>query len=269
MIEAHATTRGQRARHRIGIDRLDADDFRLRTHALHVRRDPGDRSAAAHRDIDRLDRLRMLAADLDADRPLSGDDVRIVVRMDEGEAARLAQRVRMLVRVGKRVAVQQHVAAPPLHRVDLDPRCRHRHHDNCAAAELGRRQRDALRVIARRRRDHALFELLARQMRHLVVRAADLVREHRLLVLALQQHAVLQSRRQPGGQIKRRLDGDVVDARIENLPQVVDRHRARARRLGRQATASAARGVGTGGGAIRFHTAFPPLSRSSAITYAA
>ena len=36
--ELDAASRGERARHRVGIDRLDADDPDLGTHALHVRR---------------------------------------------------------------------------------------------------------------------------------------------------------------------------------------------------------------------------------------
>jgi hypothetical protein len=57
-------------------------------------------------------------------------------------------------------------------------------------------QRHALCVVAGRSADHAALQLLGRQVRHLVVGAAQLEAEHRLLVLALEQHVVAQSPRQ-------------------------------------------------------------------------
>ena len=63
-----------------------------------------------------------------------------------------------------------------------------------------------------------------RQVRHLVVRAAQLEREHRLLVLALQQHAVAEPARQRRRELERRLDRDVVDLRGQDLLQIVDGH---------------------------------------------
>ena len=90
-----------------------------------------------------------------------------------------------------------------------------------AAAEALRRERDALRVIAGRRGDHAVRALRGRQMRHLVVRAAQLEREHRLLVLALEQHAVAEPRGKRRGGLERRLDRDVVHLRGEDLLQVI------------------------------------------------
>ena len=52
-------------------------------HALHVGGDAGDQAAAADRHEDRVDRARVLAQDLHADRALPGDHVRIVVRVHE------------------------------------------------------------------------------------------------------------------------------------------------------------------------------------------
>ena len=67
-------------------------------------------------------------------------------------------------------------------------------------------------------------------MRHLVVGAAQLEREHRLLVLALQQHAVAEAPRQRRRELERRLDRDVVDLGGQDLLQVVDGHGGRRRR---------------------------------------
>ena len=74
-------------------------------------------------------------------------------------------------------------------------RRRDRHHDRRAAAEPLRGERHALRVVAGRRRDHAARAARAGgRLRHLVVGAAQLEREHRLQVLALEQHAVAEAR---------------------------------------------------------------------------
>ena len=54
----------------------------------------------------------------------------------------------------------------------------------------------ALRVVAGAARHHAPPALLRVQVRHLVVRAAQLEAEHGLLVLALEQHEIASSRRE-------------------------------------------------------------------------
>ncbi|KGX95462.1 hypothetical protein Y023_5404 [Burkholderia pseudomallei A79D] len=71
-------------------------------------------------------------------------------------------------------------------------------------------------------------------MRHLVVRAAQLEREHRLVVLALQVDGVAQPRGQAARAFERRLARDVVHARVQDQLQViVERARARRDRRGR------------------------------------
>jgi len=114
------------------------------------------------------------------------------------------------------LAVQHHFGAARRHRVDLDLRRGHRHDDDGAAAELLRGQRHALRMVAGAGRDHAALERGRRQVRHLVVRAAQLEREHRLQVLALEQQRVAEALRQAGRALERRFDGHVVDARLED-----------------------------------------------------
>jgi hypothetical protein len=47
------------------------------------------------------------------------------------------------------------------------------------------------------------FQLLGRQVGHLVVGAAQLEAEHRLLVLALEQHVVAQAARQAARRLQR------------------------------------------------------------------
>jgi hypothetical protein len=76
-------------------------------------------------------------------------------------------------------------------------------------------------MVAGRRTDHTLFQLFRLQVRHLVVGAAQLEAEHRLLVLAFQQHPVVQAAAQVLRGFKGRLDGHVINARGQNFLQIV------------------------------------------------
>ena len=48
VLELHAPAERQRAVHRVGLERLDADDLHVGTQRLDVAGDPGDESASAH-----------------------------------------------------------------------------------------------------------------------------------------------------------------------------------------------------------------------------
>ncbi len=109
VVERHAVSRGDGTRHGVRIDGLHADDLHVRPQALHVGRHAGDQPAAAHRDEDRVDRLRALAQDLHADGALAGDHVRIVVGMHERELARRLEALRLGIGLGVGIAVQAHV----------------------------------------------------------------------------------------------------------------------------------------------------------------
>src|SRR6266540_3635905 len=222
--ELHAPPRLERARHRVGILRLHADDADLRAHALDIRGDAGDQAAAADRDEDRVEIALPLAQQLHADRALTGDHIGIVVRMHERRLRPALQLERMRVGVAVRIAVQHHLRAARGDRSDLDLRRGDGHHDRRLAAERLRGERDTLRVIAGGGRDDAVRALGRAQMRHLVVGAAQLEREHRLLILALEQHAVAEPPRQVRRELERRLDRDVVDLRGQDLLQIIDRH---------------------------------------------
>ncbi|OIQ72741.1 hypothetical protein GALL_456260 [mine drainage metagenome] len=166
----------------------------------------------------------MLAQDFHRDGSLSGDHVRIVEGVNEGQPLLVLQGEGMGIGVAVAVAFEHDVHAGPAkgaHRVDLHLRRRRWHHDHRAAAQLVRRQRHPLRVVASRGADHAACALLVAQARHLVVRPAQLEAEHRLRVLALEQHLVVQAARQVARRIERRLDGHVVHPCVQNTLQIV------------------------------------------------
>ena len=78
-----------------------------------------------------------------------------------------------------------------------------RHVDPAVDAHRPARHREALRVIARRRAHHPGGDLLRGQLHQQVVGAAQLVRAHRLQVLALQVDLRAGDRRQPLAELQR------------------------------------------------------------------
>ncbi|CAJ6434725.1 Uncharacterised protein [Burkholderia pseudomallei] len=219
-----APARRERLLHRARIVGLHADHLDLRAHRLHVRGHARREPAAADRHEDRVNRPLMLAQDLHRDRALARDHVRIVERMDEREAALGLHLHRVRVRVAVRFARLDHLdgrSAVRAHRVDLHLRRRHRHDDHRLHVHPRGRERDALRMVARRRGDHPARERVGRDVRHLVVRAAQLEREHRLVVLALQVDRVAQ----PCGQVVRAFElgfeRDVVHPGGQDFLQII------------------------------------------------
>ena len=168
----------------------------------------------------------MLAQDFHGDGALAGDDVGIVEGMDEGQLLGFFQLQRVGVGIVVGIAEQHDLAAAPLDRLDLDPRRRGRHDDDRPAADLGRRQRDALGMIAGRGADHAALELVRRQPGDLVVGAAQLEGEHRLHVLALENDLVADPGGKVAGQFERRFDRHVVNLCVENFFEIIRVHGA-------------------------------------------
>src|SRR5581483_678484 len=120
--------------------------------------------------------LGEILVDLEAERALSGDELRIVEGVNVGVAALGDELLGLLVRVVPDLPVQHDLGAVGLRRGDFRRRRVLRHaHDGMNAVNL-RGERDTLRMIAGRRTDHAAALLLLRQIRELVERAADLVR---------------------------------------------------------------------------------------------
>ncbi len=154
----------------------------------------------------------MLTQDLQPHRALPRDDVGVVERMDEGRAGFLFQRAGVGVGVVEAFAVQHHLAAQALNRRHLDAGRGGRHDDGRRRAALRRRQRHSLRMIARRGADDAARQFGLAQGRDPVVGAADLEREDRLQILALQQGGATDPGRQPLQRVEGGLLGHVIDA---------------------------------------------------------
>src|SRR6185436_15822013 len=89
--------------------------------------------------------------------------------------------------------------------------------DDGAQSELARRERDPLGMVAGAGGDDAAGALVGRQVRDLVVGAAQLEAEDRLQVLALEEDRVAETARQAGRGVERRLARDVVDPAREDV----------------------------------------------------
>src|SRR5208282_1444607 len=217
----------ERTVHRIGILRFDADDFDVGLAPLHVRRNAGNQATTADRHEDRVGRRARLTQNFHRDRALPGNDVGIVVWMHKGVTAPACKLECMRTSLVVGIAVQHNVRAARGDRRDLDLRRGDWHDDGCRAFQALRGKRDALRMIAGRGRDHATPQRGTRQLRHFVVRAAQLEGEHRLRVLALEQQYVVQPRRQVWRALKRSFDRDVINAaRLKDTFEVISRHDA-------------------------------------------
>ena len=129
--------------------------------------------------------LRTVTKNLQTDRPLTGDDPRMVERRHDVQPPGARLRLGAGLAVGRRRSVEDHLCAERPRAVHLDTGrgCRH-HHDGRHTDEAGR-QRNRLRVVTRRIGDDAATAFRLPQLRDEVVGTADLERAGRLQVLAL------------------------------------------------------------------------------------
>ena len=175
--------RARERRHRLG---LHADHADRRAAALAATAMPGGQAAAADRHHDRA-HLRALLDDLQADRALAGDHVRVLERMDE-DGAGLRRRARARGSGHPRPARR---AGRPRRRRTGWPRpwAAGRPAGMTTVALVpssGRGEGHALGVIAGAGRDHPAGPLGVREPGDAQVGAADLERPGPLQVLALE-----------------------------------------------------------------------------------
>ena len=130
------------------------------------------------------------------DRALAGDDVGVVERVHEGQAALALELERVGVGVGVAVAVQHDLAAERSHRVDLELAAWSPASRSLPRSPAGAPSATPCAWLPAEAQITPRCELLGRQVRHLVVGAAQLEAEHRLLVLALEQNLVADAARQ-------------------------------------------------------------------------
>ena len=175
-------------RHRPGVGRgaggLDPDDADVGSVGERGR-DAGQQPAAAGRHDHGAD-VGDLVEDLQPDRPLAGDDVRVIEGVDQNGAGLLGQRGRRQERLLDAGPDQPHRRAVALGGRDLRQRRPDRHHHRGRGAQQRGRQGDALRVVARAGGHHARPAPALAETGDPHVGAAELERAAALEVLALE-----------------------------------------------------------------------------------
>src|SRR5690606_1775566 len=220
----HSLTGGYGLLQAVGIVRLYTDDPGFRAQILDIGRHPGDQPTSAHRHEDGVQRSLMLTEDLHGHGALPGDHVGVVVGMDVDVALFLDQFQRVRQRLGESIAVQHDLAATGAYALDLQPRCGTRHDNGGLDPQFARCQRQTLSMVAGRCGNHAARQFLGRKLRQLVVGAANLEGKHRLQILALEQNLVTETLGELAGGLQRSFHGHVVDARGEDLLDVLFEH---------------------------------------------
>ena len=129
--------------------------------------------AAADRHDDAVE-VRLVLKHFEADRALSGDDLVVVIGVDEDESLFLDHGLGGDLAVGQRFARQDDLRAMRPRALDLGRRRRLRHHDGRRDAEPLGVIGDRLGMIAGRHGDDAARPFRRGQTRHLVIGAAVL-----------------------------------------------------------------------------------------------
>ncbi|MDW8392465.1 MAG: hypothetical protein RMK84_20330, partial [Oscillochloridaceae bacterium] len=146
--QIHRPARGERRGQRGGVRRLHRDQPHVGAHRLEIGGDPGGEPAAADGHEQRVERTGLLGEQLHRHRALAGDHQRVVEGVDQTGAAARGQGLAMRRRLVVAVAVEDQLGAKGAHRLDLDRRRGHRHHDRGLDPEVAGGERHALGVVA-------------------------------------------------------------------------------------------------------------------------
>ena len=202
---------------------------------LHGGGDSGDQASPTDAEDDGVEIVDGVPQ-LEAEGALPDDDVAVVERRDEHGAGTLGELGRQPQRSLDGRALQDHLRSIAPRREELGHGDPERHEDGGRDAELLRRERDALSVIAGRCRDDAPRALLGGEAREPVGRPADLERARALEILELQVHGRAQHVGEMLGHVERGPHDDVAQdgSGILELRQRRDRRQRTRVRGGRR-----------------------------------
>ena len=144
----------------------------------------------------------MLSDDLVGDSALAGNNQRIIEWMDKGQPGFCGDTVAVLLGLCIMIPRKHDLGSQCTHSVHFDFRCRMRHDDDRAHAEMPGGQSHTLCMVARARSDHSSRTFRWRQARNAVVRASYFETENGLLVLTLEQYRIVDSLGKAGRFIK-------------------------------------------------------------------
>ena len=192
--------------------RLHADDLDIGTHGLDGNGNAANKTAAADGDDDLLD-IGELLKNLEADGPLAGDDIGVIEGVGKGVALFPGQALGFAGGIVIDARYQNDIGAVAARGLHLQDRRALRHADHRTDAELGRRERHALGVVAGRAGDDPVTGLLRREIADLVVGTADFERAGLLQVLGLDEEVFAEAGRGDHGCLL----GDVLQ-RLAGIP---------------------------------------------------
>ena len=195
------------------VGRLYPDDPDPPVQRLQRHRHSGNQPAAANRHH-RYINLRKVFVYFQSQCALPGDELHIVERMNVGQPPLFAKLFGFFVGLVPDQAMLHNFRAVSPRGVDLRLRRVAGHHHHGLHLVDARGQRHALRMVARRRTNHAALALLFRQMAKLIQRPANFVRSGLLEHLRLQPY--VESR--PLAQQPRRQQRRVIRERRNYFP---------------------------------------------------
>ena len=210
-----------------GVIRLHGDDLHLRTDKFDIGGDARAESTAAHADKDGVEGSGQLAQEFQGYGSLTRNHLRIIERVDIDHTQRLHQLRRVGGRRLEAVSLQYHLAAEGLDGGNLDLRGGAGHHNGGLDPQRPGRHGHTLGMVARGRRHHAFPALGIAELAHAVVGAPQFEGEHRLEVLALEQHPVVEAAAQLRGEIQRGFVNEIVDIGVEDTLDVAIGHEIR------------------------------------------
>ena len=215
---------------------LDADDADLGPQCVERDRDPCREPAAADGDHHGRRPVGELLGELEPERPLAGDDARVLEGVHERGSGLLRAGECERGRLVEALARQLDLGPVAPSGVDLRHGRGLGDEDRRGDAGLARRPRNRLPVVPGARRDDAGGALVRGELRDRVERAPDLERACPLEVLGLEQHRPAREARE-GLRREHRRDARDAGETLLRLPDVVDR-RARGRHPPAPVTAS-------------------------------
>ena len=193
VIERDAFLGVNRLNHGVRVVHLHTNDLHIGAHSLDVVGHARNQTTAANGHKHRIQAALVLAQNFHGDGALARNHFGVVKGMHKGHAHFFLKHAGVFESVRVAVTHQHHFAAQSFDGIDLHLWCGGGHHNHSATAQFARAQRDALGMVAGGGANHALFELRWREVRHFVVRTAQLKAVHGLLVFALEQHGVVQA----------------------------------------------------------------------------
>ena len=164
---------------------LHAVDLDVGLQALDGEGHAGNESAASHRHDDGV-HIGQLVENFEADGALTGNDLLVVVGVDEGHARFFLQFHGLVVGIVVGTGHEADLRTEVLGVLNLHDGRAVRHTDDALDAAAGSGQRHALCVVARRAGDDALVALLLGELADFIISAAHLEAAGHLQVLGLE-----------------------------------------------------------------------------------